>query len=171
MSPGFLRRRRLTNDEIVGRSSAFVYGNVLILAALMALTLEDISHGHGVVVLLGTGLSTLVAHLFADAHAHRVRHGVKLTAEEWKHEFRNAVPILSATALPSVVLLLGMAGVLSELQAWVVAVGIIVARMIGQGLVIGRLEGRKPTVRDFLGGLALAAIALAIAILKVELTH
>lgn len=171
MATGFLRRKKLTNDEIVGRSSAFIYGNVLILAALVALSPQDVEEGHAVAVILGTGISTLVAHLFAESHAHRIRHGKKLTREEWRIEFRNAVPIMSATAWPSFVIFLGMMDVLSVLESWFVAVGIIIARMIAQGFVIARFEDRKPTFKDFLGGLALAGIALAVALLKAELTH
>ena len=48
------------------RLSAYVYGNILILGAVAVVDGHQIDHGYAVWLVLGTGLTTYVAHVLAD---------------------------------------------------------------------------------------------------------
>ena len=84
------------------RLSAYVYGNILVLAAVAASTPSSIEHGTAAVLVLATAVTTFLAHVFADfvagsqipeAHGDATDEQRKFKAVE---EFRDAVPILSS---------------------------------------------------------------------------
>ena len=97
------RRRPLTPESAASRISAYVYGNILVLAALVPIT--NSPEYIGIAIVAGTALSTFIAHVFADSVAQSVRSGEQLSRDERLAELRNAVPILSSAVLPCVILL------------------------------------------------------------------
>lgn len=61
-------------EDAASRVSAYVYGNVLVMAVLISLQPEDLQGATGVLSVLGVGLSTAVAHLVGQAAGCRIRH-------------------------------------------------------------------------------------------------
>ena len=54
-------------ERVATRVSAYLYGDVLVLASLIALRPEDLTGTTGLAYVLGTALSTYVAHVLAEA--------------------------------------------------------------------------------------------------------
>ncbi len=57
----------LGQERVAARTTAYIYGNILVLAALIPVTKSQESLGAAIVV--GTALSTYIAHTFAEASA------------------------------------------------------------------------------------------------------
>lgn len=122
-------------------------------------------------VVVGTGVATYVAHVFSELIGHGVLHARRVRAADVRHELRIARPIMSSTAAPALALAAGWAGLYDSLSATLVAFGVVAACLALLGWVIARLGGRAPSWRTFAAGLAFAAAAVAIAAIKVFLTH
>lgn len=60
------RGESLPAADAASRTSAYVYGNILVLAALVPLSIADVRSGTAVLIVLGTAVSTFFAHLFAE---------------------------------------------------------------------------------------------------------
>ncbi|MEV0338407.1 hypothetical protein AB0H49_05210 [Nocardia sp. NPDC050713] len=167
--PLFSRTRPLDRDNAASRISAYIYGNVLVLAALVPVTTGE--KYVGILVVLGTALSTFVAHVFAEAVGHSVRHRSPSTRVETLRELRNSVPILSSAVLPCVVLAIGWIGWVEPRTAQVAAELAVLVRIGGIVFVIGRLKGERPTRASVLAAVLLTVVAATVVIVKILLTH
>ncbi|OZE38323.1 MULTISPECIES: hypothetical protein [unclassified Rhodococcus (in: high G+C Gram-positive bacteria)] len=159
------------------RLSAYVYGNILVLAAVAASTPSSIENGTAAVLVLATAVTTFLAHVFADFVASSQipeAHGDATDEQrtfEAVEEFRDAVPILSSGTVPAVMLALGWLSVLPGQWSELLAGGVIVIRIATIQMVTERIRGNPLTFRAILGGLATAAIAALIVLAKVFLGH
>ncbi len=169
--PLLSRSSPLSPGNAASRISAYVYGNVLILVALIPMTSPDEHSFQGVAIVLGTALSTFVAHAFAEGVGETVRTGVKLARVARIEQLRDSVPVLSAAVLPAVLLAIGWAGLLDPGVGQIVAEITVIARIASTNFVVGRLRGEKPTRGTFLGSIVLALVATAVVALKLWLTH
>ncbi|MEV0029518.1 hypothetical protein [Nocardia sp. NPDC050793] len=167
--PLFSRSRPLDRDNAASRISAYIYGNVLVLAALVPFVAAD-KHV-GILVVLGTALSTFVAHSFAEAVGHTVRQRSPLTWSEQVRELRNSIPILSSAVLPCAILATGWLGWLEPRTAQILAELAMLVRIGGIVFVIARLKGERPTRESVYGAVLLTAVAATVVIVKVVLTH
>ncbi|GES38501.1 hypothetical protein RAJCM14343_3766 [Rhodococcus aetherivorans] len=167
--PLFSRRTPLDRDNAASRISAYIYGNVLVLAALVPIITGP--KYVGIAIVLGTALSTFVAHAFAEAVGHTVRQGTPLTRAEKIAELRNSVPILSSAVLPCVILGLGWLGWLEPRTAQLLAEVAVLLRIGGIVFVIGRLNGERPGRTSLVSAVALTAVAATVVLVKVILTH
>lgn len=155
------------------RITAFVYGNILVLAAIAVTTPADVADARAVAVVLGTTISTylahVVAHLVGDAiGADRSRPRPR---GEVGTDLRDALPIVSSGSLPVLVLLVASLADLDGGRAIVAAAASVVVRLAGMALLVARLSGYPPSFRQLVSGVLLAAAAVLIVILKVTLTH
>ncbi len=163
------RRDDLTAQRAESRMSAYVYGDVLVLAATAGVSAGAVRSGAALLVVLGTVLSTYVAHVLADVvgavfagHASRAM----VVAEA-----RDSVPVVSA-GLPSFVLLgLGALHALAPLWAQALACAVLVLRLAAIGLVYRRLRGDTSVQHAIVFGVVVALVATAAAALKLWLTH
>lgn len=162
---------RLDLHDAAHRTSAFIYGNILVLAALIVISPEQIETGYALPVVLGTGLSTYLAHCVAEQQEIHVLHGRKVNPRVLKRAFRNALPVLSSTAIPTVILSLGYWKLTSVDTAWTLANTLIIIRLLFNGIIVARYREEKITLRAILSGLVLAIAATAVALLKGYLTH
>ncbi len=158
--------------------SSYIYGNITVLSAAIAVGPDQLHHGTAVWAVLATGFLTFFAHVLA----HIVAHGIGDPADDHEHdpavrraEFVRVVvtarPIASAALIPAV---LYAAAWLEWLPAaWVQAAAIVIlaGRIAFVGLFMQRSSGRRLTFAALWAGAVLAAIALGIGILKVLLTH
>ncbi|MEV5649476.1 hypothetical protein AB0L57_14610 [Nocardia sp. NPDC052254] len=167
--PLFSRRTPLDRDNAARRISAYVYGNILVLAALIPVTTTE--EHVGIFVVLGTSLSTFVAHVFAEGVGQAVRESKALnTAQRWA-ELRDSVPILSSAVLPALILAVAAVGWLEPRTAQIAAEVAILVRIGGIVFVIERLKGARPSRSTLLVALLLTAVATAVVVIKVVLTH
>lgn len=153
-------RERLA--ELVG---AGTYGTVLSLAALSVVGVSDVAAGHGAELVAGVGVATWLAHLFAELLADHVRHDEPLRAANVASAMLDGSPILVATILPAVALLLGRLDVLGDQTARIVAIVVAVLQLLAIGLVVGRLSPSRPEA-----GWIFAAGAAGAGIVVVALT-
>ena len=172
-----LRHRRdggLDVGRARARTSAYVYGNITVLAAVVATTPYSLAGWDGVVAVVATALATLLAHVIAESTSHRIGAGDgpgPAHAAPFRDELRDVLPIATSGALPAALLALGTLGVLPLLVAEVLATAVVVVRLAGVGLVVERLSGRKPSAGALWGGIGLAVVSAVVAGLKAVLTH
>ncbi|MBM7241989.1 hypothetical protein HQO12_04575 [Rhodococcus fascians] len=159
------------------RLSAYIYGNILVLAAVAASTPSSIGHGTAAVLVAATAATTFLAHVFADfvagsqiPEAHGDATDEQRTFEAIE-EFRDAVPILSSGTFPAAMLALGWLSVLPAQWAELLAGAVIVVRIATIPIVTERVRGNRPTFRALVIGLATAVVAALIVLAKVFLGH
>jgi hypothetical protein len=161
----------LPRGDVASRVSAYVYGNVLVMAALIALRPEELRGPTGVLHLLGVGLSTYVAHTVGEAVGARVREGRSLDAVAVRREMRDALPIVTAAGAPAALLVLAWTDLLDADVVLVLALGVVDLRLALLGSVVAWVSGERSSTRLFLAGFVLAVVAAAVAALKWWLTH
>ena len=161
---------RLPPARLRARLSAYVYGNILVLAAVGTATPHTIDNGHAVVVVLATTITTYLAHVVAHLVGEAVRSPTE-DPEPELDELRDALPIISSGSAPALVMLLGAVTDLDLGLAQLIATGVIVVRLAATGPLIARLSGRPATGLARWAGIVIAVLGLAIATLKVWLLH
>jgi hypothetical protein len=153
------------------RISAAAYGTVLILAALPLIHPDDIADGVGWELVVGVGVATWMAHLFAEVVGDHVRH--RAAAHERAEIARamvDGLPILAAVVLPTAALLLGRLEVVSGRSALWAAVGVAVLQLVGLGAFVGALASERRSER-WLYAAATALFGVAVVAIKVALGH
>ena len=163
------RTQELPRRRSARRIESYVYGNVLVLAAIITAGTADVANGRAALLALGTAASTFIAHLLA------VTVGRQAEEESEQHPFaeaaRDGLPMATSGIWPGIALIAGWLGWLDPNWAWWIAVGIIGVRFVGLGSVVAYLKGAPSTWRNLLIGIGLAAVGLLVAVLKNALTH
>ncbi|GAB2678439.1 hypothetical protein [Nocardia goodfellowii] len=167
--PLFSRRAPLDRDNATSRISAYIYGNILVLTALVPVVTA--AKHLGILVVLGTSVSTFAAHGFAEAVARTVREQRGTTGTDRIRHLRNSVPILSSAVLPCVVLTAGWLGWFSPRTAQILAELAVLIRIGGIVLVVGHLRGEYPTRASVVTGVLLTLAAGGVVLVKIALTH
>ena len=152
------RRGGLSSKRADSRVSAFIYGDVLVLAATVGVSGEAIRSGDAVLVVLGAVASTYVAHVLADVVG-EVFDDLPLRAAVLA-ELRDSLPIISA-GLPSAVVF-GAAALGWPTPGWAQlgASVMLIARIAAIGLVYRRL--RRPISLGRAVGLGVTAAGVAV---------
>lgn len=167
--PPFAREHPLPVEHAAGRISAYVYGNILVLAALVPVTRSQ--ETLGIAVVLGAAVSTFVAHVFAEMVGQNIRTGTHLDRAERLAELRDAVPILTSAFVPIAILGTAWIGWLEPRTAQLVAEAVMVVRIASISYVISRLRGEGVRWYTHLAAFVLALIASLIVVFKILLTH
>lgn len=165
------RHSPTSRDDAAARISAYVYGNLLILAALFTLTPDKASEWHGVLVIFATGFTTFLAHIFADMLGERVRHDAHPSWASLKHELRNAMPIVSSASIPAVLLILSVLGLINGSVALIAADILVLGRIAFLGTMMNHVRREKASLRSVLSGVGLAVAFGIISLIKAVLTH
>jgi hypothetical protein len=150
--------------------SAASYGTVLVLASLMLVDAAAVKSGIGWELVTGVGVTTWLAHLYAEAVGEHVRHGVRVSGEELMVAGRDGAPILLATVLPAVVLLLGRLGVLDARVALWAAAAVAGLQLLGVGVLVGSALSPGDGTRWWYV-VVTAGVGLAVVGVKVVLGH
>jgi hypothetical protein len=162
----------LSVERARSRVGAYVYGNILALAAIVATSPERIADWSAVVIVVATSATTFFAHVVA----HNIGQAIGRTHDDdarlrLAQQTRDAVPIVSSGAVPAALLALGAVGWLppglSQLLAW----AFVVVRLASTGIVVRRISGSASPFAGLWSGFGLAAIGVVIAVLEVVLTH
>ncbi len=130
-------------DDVASRVSAYVYGNVLVMAALIALHPDDLRGPGGVLSVLGVGASTFVAHAVGEAVGSRVREGRSLDAAALRHELRGALPIATAAGVPAALLTPAWVGVADADPVLVLVLALVDIRLALLGSVVAWMSGER----------------------------
>ncbi|PPF45921.1 hypothetical protein C5B85_04445 [Pseudoclavibacter sp. AY1F1] len=177
MTTAILRRKDdLPRERAASRLTAYVYGNIIVLATLLGLVHAGENPGQGAITVLATGGTTLLAHLIADAVGHSTRAEAgdrpdRAAHTQLLHELRDAVPIASAASIPAAILGLAALGVMHGETAQIAAEVVIIARLAVMGFTVQRIRGEQPSFRTFAAGIGLALIGVAVSVLKATLGH
>ena len=174
-----LRSRRgapphLPIERARARLSAFVYGNLLVLGALIGARPESVGDGQAIVLVAATTVTTYVAHVAADLVGEALGRAVEDRREHTRVELRDALPIISSGGPPALLLGAGALGWLDWLGSsgvLLLAIGFVVARLASTGWVAGRFSTGSSRRRVFWTGIGLAGLGLAVAVVKVAFTH
>jgi hypothetical protein len=169
--PLWARRHPLDLEDAATRTTAYVYGNILVLAALVAQSTEDVTTGRALWVVLGTSVSTFVAHVFAEAMGDQVRSDDQPTLRKGLKLARESLPVLTSGYVPAVFLLAGWLTILpDEMSIWL-AEAVVLLRIAGTGIIVARLRNERSSFRLICIGVAMAVVCTLISGLKVYLTH
>lgn len=175
---GPFRRSRRARTELgvtrtQHRTSAFVYGNITALGALVSVDAHAVGTGAAAVAVAVTSAATFVAHVTADLVSERIRpdHGREKGRTELLQELRDAVPIATSGSAPLLLLLLGGADLLSPEPALWAGIAVVVTRLALIGTLVERLSGRRASTAALWGGVGLAVVSGGIAVVKGLLTH
>jgi hypothetical protein len=98
-------------ERVRSRVSAYIYGNIFVLAAIFASSPQSIAHWSAVVIVGATSATTFFAHVVA----HNIGQAIGRPDEEdlraqLAQEARDAVPIMTSGTVPAVLLALGAVG-------------------------------------------------------------
>ena len=161
----------LTRQDASARITAYVYGNLVILGALLTLQSEAALSWHGALTILAAGLSTFVAHAFADLLGRRVGHDHRSVLSAALAAARDSRPIVTAAIVPIGMLAAGAwlhwpsSGVQLAAELFICArIGLI-------GATAERFRGRPSSHRFVLVGVGIAVAAALVAVAKVALVH
>ncbi len=165
------RGEPLPAADAVSRTSAYVYGNILVLAALVPLSIADVRSGTAVLIVLGTAVSTFFAHLFAETVGGSMRVEQLSGWRAFRHHVRDAVPVLTSGLVPTVLLALAWLNLAPHTAMVVTAEVLLIVRIGWTGVVVGRLHGEPSSLRLLLAGVALSVLGAVVVGLKVLLTH
>jgi hypothetical protein len=151
---------------------AYIYGNILVLAAILATSPESIAHWTAIIFVIATMATTFLAHVVA----HNIGQAIGRTDDEalrlhLAQEVRDAVPIMTSGTAPAVLLALGAVGWLPPELSQLLAEAFVVLRLALTGIVVRRISGTSSRLAGLWSGFALAGISVVIAALKEMLTH
>lgn len=171
-----LRQRRDGGLDVARarhRTSAFVYGNITVLGALIAADPHGVETGSALVAVAATAVATFLAHVAAELFSSRIRpeHAPRTPRHEVAEDLRDATPIATSGALPVLCLLLGTLEVLPAQTALLLGEAAVVGRLALTGLVTERLSGRRASSTALWGGILLAVVSAVVAVGKAALTH
>lgn len=160
-------------ERLRDRLSSYIYGNITVLAVAIAVDPEAIRHGSAVLTVLATAVLTYLAHVLS----HLVAHAVGDSGDDAEHRetfgaiVRDANPIATSGLIPAVLYAAAWVGWLPAPWAQTAAIVILVVRIGLVGVFLQRFSGRRPSFLGLWGGVVLAAVAFAIGLVKVVLTH
>lgn len=160
----------MNRPRTVSRISAYVYGNVLVLAAIVASTPSGVRTGEALIYITGTALTTFLAHVLAHTFSASAVGG-KAARTEMGHQLRDAVPILTSGLMPAVMVGLSALVSFDDRLGLAAAAALILVRLASTGLVVQRLSGRSASAGALWGGIALAVVASIIVAVKLLIGH
>ena len=170
--PRMLRSSKgLPVGSIRSRVSAYVYGNILVLGAVVAAIEGSSIEWSSLIVVAVTTFTTFLAHVVSHGIGQQIG---RTGADARVHigtELRDAVPILSSGVVPLAVMAVGAVGLLTPLVTEVVAGGILVVRLALTGIQVERVSDDRSSAGVLWAGFGLAAVSLVIVALKVVFTH
>ena len=163
-------REPVDHDRVAELVGAAAYGSILVLSGLVLLEVTDVGVGHSLEVVLGVGVATWIAHLFAELLAEHARHDRLL---RWAEVGRAAVdgsPILIVTILPAAALFLGRIEVIGYDTARTLAIVVALAQLSLIGALVGHLS--PSTTRSAWSFAAVVAMAgVVVVAVEVALSH
>lgn len=157
-----------SREQIADRISAYVYGNIMVMASLVVLHQGEVERGVGVALVVGAAASTFIAHAFAERLGAEVRQNKEASL---RHVMHGSLPILSAASVPAMLMIVGAFGWLPPSTGLRLAEVWVIVRLGMTAFVVSRLQGYPVTQRTWFASFGLASGALLIVALKLIVTH
>ncbi len=151
------------------RVRAASYGAVLVIAALVVTTVSDVGLGYAAELVFGVGAATWIAHLYAELL------GRQVIAREplWRAGIRDVMvdgsPILLATVLPAIVLIIGRGDAVSAEVTRTCAIAVAFAQLVGICAFVARAAPQRHAGWIVAG--VTASIGIAVGMAVVVLGH
>ncbi len=146
------------------------YGTILVIAALGVTSVTDVGLGYSAELVLGVGAATWIAHLYAELLGRHIVEREPLRRAEVGEAMVDGSPILFATVLPAIVLIVGRGDIVGAQAARTGAIVVTFAQLAG----IGAFVARNAPTRNGAGWIfaaATACIGIAVGIATVVLGH
>jgi hypothetical protein len=117
-----------------------IYGTILVMAVITALSHDDsVTSAELVAGVLATTSVFWIAHVYAEVLGQRMEgEGVRLTFANVALAARGEWPLVEASLLPVLCLLLGVVGIVKTDTAVAIAIGAGVVELFGYGIAVGR---------------------------------
>ncbi|MFC1406998.1 MULTISPECIES: hypothetical protein [Streptacidiphilus] len=161
----------LTAERAGARISAYVYGNIIIFAAILGLPTHDVENGDAFAVVVGAALTTFLAHAFAEVVGHSTRDNTPEAKAELGRELRDAAPIATSAVLPALLLALAWAGWFSGGAMALASEIYLLVRIALIPLMVERLRTDRTSFPALLAGILLALAAAAVSAVKMIAGH
>jgi len=157
----------LPADDAARRVSAWIYGTVLALAALALVSPEASDEAGGAGLLIGIGLGTFLAHLFADYIGEEVRERRRLTAGERREILRDLLPVLTGMVPPAVFLAIGVLPSVSGPWMLALAFTVTLLRLPLIAMIVAARTNRHPLWSLFV----VCGVGILVVVIKVLVSH
>jgi hypothetical protein len=156
--------------NLAERATAASYGTVLVLASLIVIEPDDVGSGLGWELVTGVGVTTWVAHLYAEVVGDHLREAAAPGRNEITRAARDGLPILLAAIPPALMLVLGRLDVLGHRAALWASVLVALVQLAGVGGFVGLLvAGDSERAWRYAG--ATATFGVLAVVVKVVLGH
>ena len=172
--PGWMIARageQLPIERLRLRLSAYVYGNILVLTAIVIATGKSIVGGEAALLVSVTALTTYSAHILAHDVGQQLGRGRGEHRPHMAHEIRDALPILVSGVVPAAILFIATFDVVPTQLAQLTAAVWVVGSLALIGFIVERMSGREPTWRTLSGDMVLALLSAVVVVLKVLFAH
>ena len=156
--------------ETAARYTSAVYGSILAAALIEALRAEHVAAEAIALSLLSTVVVFWLAHVWSSLVGDRIRHGPRLQLDRAAAVARGEWPLVEASFVPLLALLLGWAGVYGNQTAARVALAACIGQLVVWGLVVGR-RAYEHWWAGALAGLTNGVLGLALIVLEVQVLH
>ena len=146
-----------------------IYGTILVMAVITALSHDDdVGSGELIVGVLATTFVFWLAHVYAEVLGRRLEEeeGGRPTLATIAVAARGEWPLVEASLLPVLCLLLGVVGIVKTETAVYIAIGAGVVELFGYGIAAGR-KLELSTGATVIAGVVNGALGLVIVLLKV----
>jgi hypothetical protein len=145
-----------------------IYGTILVMAVIVALSHDDsVTSAQLIAGVLATTFVFWIAHVYAEVLGQRMEgQGGRPTFANLAVAARGEWPLVEASLLPVLCLLVGVIGVVKTDTAVTIAIGVGVIELFGYGIAAGRrLQLSRGGI--IVVGLVNGALGLLIVLLKV----
>ena len=157
-------------QRVAERVRAASYGTVLVIAALGVATVSDVGLGYTADLVFGVGAATWIAHVYADLLARHVIERAPLRLPEVGDAMVDGSPILLATVLPALVLIVGRSDLLGAGATRLCAIGVAFAQLVGICAYVARVSPMRPHAVWIFAAVT-ASVGITVGIAVVVLGH
>lgn len=165
------RGESLPLERVRSRIAAYVYGTILVLAALATQSRASIEEGVAAIAVGATTATTVLAHLVAHAVAQTLGRDADARRLHLREEARDILPILTAGFVPFVMMLLAGWGLLDTRTAQLIAGGWLTLQLLLLGVGTTRATGGGSRRSALWAGVSLAGVSAIVVALKATLLH
>jgi hypothetical protein len=159
-----------SDAETAARYTSAVYGSILAAALIEALRAEHVSAESIALSLLSTMVVFWLAHVWSGLVGDRIRHGPRPQLHRVIAVARAEWPLVEASFVPLLALLLGWAGLYGNQTAARIALAACIGQLVVWGLLVGR-RASEHWWAGALAGLTNGVLGLALIFLEVQVLH
>jgi hypothetical protein len=161
---------RLDDHDSGDFYAAAVYGSIVAAALLAGFHEEHVAARTALLTLLSTMGVFWLAHVWSTIVGERIHQGRHFTIRQAGEIGRAEWPLVEATFVPALALLLGWAGVLADTTALTLALVVCIVQLFAWGFVVGR-RAYDRRLHALLTGVVDGALGLVLVGLEIAFIH